>query len=343
VDPLTQGTLGAAAALLLAPARCPLPWVPRALVGALGGVTADLDVLISSANDPLLAIEFHRHFTHSLAFIPLGGVLTGLPLLAWRKLRQHTPWVLLLSTLGYASHALLDACTTYGTLLLWPLSQLRVSWHVVSIIDPLFTLPLLAAVITAVKRRSALVIRAGMLFALLYLGLGLVQRERASAVQTALAKQRDHHVERAVVLPSFANNLTWRSLYQAQGQLYVDKIRVGWLGGVCASAGAAVPVVPAPAFDALHPVVARGERLLRWFASDWVAPDPSEPSVLGDLRYSFAPREVTPIWGIRRLPLHLPPEQQTDVQWVNKSAQRRVTWADFRELLVQDNDCVALD
>ena len=68
MDPLTQGALGAA-----------LPQATRGksqvgVAGTLGfvaGMAADLDVLIRSEADPLLFLEYHRQFTHSLVFIPV--------------------------------------------------------------------------------------------------------------------------------------------------------------------------------------------------------------------------------------------------------------------------------
>lgn len=35
-------------------------------IGLVAGLLADADVLIQSSADPLLQIEYHRHFTHSL-------------------------------------------------------------------------------------------------------------------------------------------------------------------------------------------------------------------------------------------------------------------------------------
>ena len=48
-------------------------------VGGLAALAPDLDVLIRSETDPLLAIEHHRGFTHSLAVIPVGGAVAALP------------------------------------------------------------------------------------------------------------------------------------------------------------------------------------------------------------------------------------------------------------------------
>jgi inner membrane protein len=46
--------------------------------GMAGGLAADLDILIYSNTDPLLFLTFHRQFTHSLIFIPFGGLITAL-------------------------------------------------------------------------------------------------------------------------------------------------------------------------------------------------------------------------------------------------------------------------
>jgi len=338
MDPVTQGTLGAAVALAVLARKSPLSHRAQAVLGALGGMAADLDVLIRSSSDPLLAIEYHRHFTHSLAFIPLGGLLSSLPLLALPQLRPLFRWVLASTTLGYATHAVLDACTTYGTLLFWPFSNARVALHVISIVDPLYTLPLLGAVIGAVRMKRVAIVQAGLVYSLLYMGFGVVQRERASAVQTALAERRGHAIERGVVLPSFVNNVTWRSLYVASGRAHVDKIRVPWFGRACASPGASAALVPAPDPSSLHPAVARGERLIRWFSDDWVAFDPEDPTVLGDLRYSFSPQEVMPIWGIRRLPVGAAPAAQSAIEWVNNNARRNLGWTELRRLIFDDDE-----
>ncbi|XOT98672.1 metal-dependent hydrolase, partial [Alcaligenes pakistanensis] len=43
------------------------------------------------------------------------------------------------------THPLLDAFTSYGTQLLWPLAATPATWSSIFIIDPLYTLPLLIA------------------------------------------------------------------------------------------------------------------------------------------------------------------------------------------------------
>ncbi len=75
MDPVTQGVLGAVVTQVKVPRE---QLLQGACIGALAGMAPDLDVLIRSATDPLLAIEFHRHFTHSLLFIPIGALICSL-------------------------------------------------------------------------------------------------------------------------------------------------------------------------------------------------------------------------------------------------------------------------
>lgn len=351
MDPITQATVGAAATLAILPQskrfqRSPFSHGQLALMGALGGMAPDLDILIRSASDPLVAIEYHRHFTHSLAFIPIGGPLVALPWAIVSVFQKHwkkeLPLVALATTVGFTTHALLDACTTYGTLLLWPFSDHRVSWRIISVIDPSFTFPLLAAVILAIRKRSARWMHTGVIWGALYLCFGLLQQHRAIRTQTQIAEQRQHSVERAAVFPSFVNNVTWRSLYQFDGKYYVDKIRVPWLGSVCISPGPAVSVVgDVPGeFETNDPQEIRAHRLLRWFAGGWVARDPDDPAVLGDLRYSFAPNEATPIWGI--VDRHQQPRDQRDSEpyqpnWVNNRRKRDIQFGDLYRLIFEDD------
>ena len=106
---------------------------------------------------------------------------------------------------GYATHGLLDACTTYGTLLLWPFSDARIAWNTVSVVDPLFTLPLLGFVIAAGVKKSQFIGRLGMAWVAFYLSIGVIQEERALAAGEALAGQRGHTPAVVSAKPSFGN------------------------------------------------------------------------------------------------------------------------------------------
>ena len=156
LDPITQGALGASLAQSVGD-RGKLR--TAAVLGALAGLAPDLDVLIRSPNDPLLFLEYHRQFSHALAFIPFGALLCALALHVFVRRRLRFAETYASCLLGYATHGLLDACTSYGTMLLWPFSEARIAWNVVSVVDPVLTLVLLALLVLVVWRRSPVIAR----------------------------------------------------------------------------------------------------------------------------------------------------------------------------------------
>lgn len=318
MDPLTQGLLGAAAAQAAVGGRLPR----AALIGLVAGMAPDLDVLIRSGTDPLLATEFHRHFTHALLFIPLGGLVCALPWLLMKTYRSRWRETVLASTLAVATHGLLDAFTSYGTLLLWPFSRMRIGWDWIAIIDPLFTFSLLVGLVWGVLgngRRPAL---AGMAAALMYLSFGALQHSRALAAQEEIAAVRGHAIDQGEAFPTIGNNLVWRSLYRSGETIFADRIRVSWRGEIQWTPGsrvARVSVGDLPEAEATDPRTRRDFLRFSWFAGGWVARHPEDPSVYGDVRYSLQTHAFDPIWGIR---LH--PGEPVPVEWVSRTRDREL-------------------
>lgn len=317
MDPISQGALGAAATLSL--------WgndkrLSKAVVGWLGALSAmapDLDILIRSSHDSLLAIEYHRHFTHSLSFVPVGASIALLPWLLRQDIRAHLKLAWLISAVGYMTHAPLDCATTYGTQYFWPFSDYRVSLSWVSVVDPLYTLPLLLLVVVSALQRRATLARVGLGLSIAYLGLGAVQKQRALAIQSRIIEARGHKATRRDAITTFMNQVTWRALYQADGIVYIDQIRVPYVGTNCVKEGASLPLAP-PAPPNLGPVATRGHRLIRWFSSDWVAQSPDDPSFFMDLRYSLIPYGTRPFWGVRI------DEDRDSAKWVQTRLERKI-------------------
>lgn len=302
MDILTQGLLGAA--LAQSAARSKETRLATG-IGLAAGLLADADVLISSGTDPLLTLEYHRHFTHALAFIPVGALIAAV--LLWPPLRSRLSFgrLYLFALMGYSLSGFLDACTSYGTHLLWPFSDERVSFHIISIIDPLFTLALLLGVFAAWRTRRPRAARIGLLLAALYLGFGWVQHQRVEGVARERAAQRGHAPERLLVKPTLGNLLLWRSLYVHRGELQVDAIRLGFGAEPRIYSGAAIRL-----FEAARdlPQLARGSQQSRdierfvQFSDGWVAVHPHRPDVLADVRYSNLPDSLEPLWGLELNP-----------------------------------------
>lgn len=318
MDPVTQFALGAVAAQ----AAFGKPLGRHAwLVGGLAGAAPDLDILLHSDSDPLFAIEMHRHFTHALAFIPLGGTLAALPWLASGKARAKAKWIFAASILGYGTHGLLDACTTYGTRLLWPFSNLRVSWDIVAIVDPLFTLVLIAGAVWAARSRNVRPARVALGMGLVYLGFGVVQHERALDAQTTIAHARGHLIERGAAFPGIGNNRIWRSLYRVGDTYYADRISVSWGGTTTWMEGTTLRAVNPSALAHRTERVQRDFARFAYFSDGWVTYDPQDPTVYADARYSLSTHVYRPIWGVR-----FDQQEPVPTQWVSRTGDRRVAW-----------------
>jgi len=300
MDPVSQGSLGAA---LAGSAADRARLVAAVGVGALSGMAADLDVLIRSDSDPLLFLEYHRQFSHALLFAPAGALLCAVagyrPLRRWLTARE----VYLYCLLGYASHGLLDACTSYGTQLLWPFSDARIAWNRVSVVDPLFTLPLLGLLLAACLARRRLYARLAVIWALGYLSAGAVQGWRAEAAGSALAAARGHQAERMLVKPSFGNLLVWKLVYRADAFYYVDALRLA--GDVTWFPGQRVARLDsARDLPWLDPGSRQAADLARFrrFSSGYLALDRDDPQRVIDVRYSMVPNRIDALWGLQLHP-----------------------------------------
>lgn len=298
MDPLTQGVVGAVASQQFAKKQY---FIVATALGFLSGMAPDLDVLIHSDTDALLALEYHRQFTHSLFFIPFGGLLCGLFFyytIAKRVgLSFKSTW--LFCGLGYATHGLLDACTTYGTQLLWPFSNARFAWNTISIIDPLFTLPLLVLIITAAVKKSKLLARLALAWIIIYTLIGIVQRERAESIGISLAQSRGHNPIEIEAKPSFANLLVWKTVYTTEQNYYVDAVKVGLSHKIYEGSHVKkLNIEEAFPWLDLSSQQAKDIERFRWFSNGYIALSPTMPNRIIDIRYSMIPNEIKGLWGI---------------------------------------------
>ncbi|ADE55245.1 metal-dependent hydrolase [Coraliomargarita akajimensis] len=315
MDPLTQASLGAAVAACASRKHS----LRRALfIGALAGAAPDLDVLIRSNSDPLLSLQYHRHFTHALIAAPLIGLIVGV-LIKCLFLPKHWPLgeCILFATLGALSHGLLDACTSYGTMLYLPFSHHRESWDIISIIDPLFTLPLLLLLILGFWRTKPILARVACIHCALYLCLGVVQRERAKHYTQLLAEARHHRIEQITVRPSFANLLLWRTIYRTEQDYHVDAVRLAPLQPPQWFKGNTVPIPKLSVLVPPNSQQAKDIERFNHFSQGYLYLVPSSAQTLGDLRYSLLPNSIDPLWGIRYNPST--PDRHVDMLQLRKA------------------------
>ena len=143
MDLVTQGILGAAvgqAGFQHNLGRKAVLW------GAVYGMLPDLDVLVKFSGNPFAEQLYHRGFTHSLFFAPLVAPIAATLMRRFYKSGDYWSWMWLIFW-ALITHPLLDVFTHYGTQLLNPLSNYRFSLAAIPVVDLLYSVPLLIAVI----------------------------------------------------------------------------------------------------------------------------------------------------------------------------------------------------
>lgn len=299
MDPISHGVFGAAAAMAILGKRGQRM---AAVCGALAGMSPDLDVLLYAKDDPLAGWLLHRGFTHALVFIPVAAaVCAGLFSLVPRW-RQRWKDVFLACLIGVSLHGFLDACTSYGTMILWPFSDRRVAFDVIGIVDLFFTPVLALGVIVGAIVQKPLPARIAFAFAWLYLAMGAINHGRAEAAARELAKLRGHEIERIRTMPSPGALVLWRTSYIADGMIWGDAQRTPYFRETLVSPGISVPLVTEeqlPERIRNSPQAMRAFRVFRWFADGFIAWVPDTVDTLGDYRYLSNNKSAVPFWGFR--------------------------------------------
>ena len=295
MDPVSQGAVGAAFAQSAAKKE---NIILIGFIGFLAGLAPDLDVLIRSEDDPILFLEYHRQFSHSLFFIPIGSFFVALFIFPFVRGLMSLSMVYIASFLGYATHGLLDACTSYGTQLFWPFSDQRVTWNNISIVDPIFTVPIVILLAIAITKRKRIFSFIAIGWITFYLSLGFIQYERTLSAAMDLANSRGHNAERMTLKPSFGNLILWKSIYQHEETYYVDAIRTVHSSTWCL--GESIEMFDyqyhLPSLDKDSQQAKDIERF-RWFSQDYLGYD-DKNSLVTDIRYSMIPNQIAPMWGL---------------------------------------------
>lgn len=222
MDSLTQIALGGAVGYAVLGSKVGRKAI---LWGAILGTLPDLDVLLPYAGE-VESFTYHRGFSHSLLIHLLIS-----PFIVWLILRLHTQtqqykkrWFYLVF-LSLSTHAILDSFTVYGTQLMWPITEYPFAVSNLFIIDPLYSLPLLAGLViallptttpTVAKRLNTL----GIVISSVYIAWSLVAKVFIDQkIETAL-KQKGIDANVYVSTPAPFSTLLWRIVVITNNQYY---------------------------------------------------------------------------------------------------------------------------
>ncbi|MDP9078966.1 MAG: metal-dependent hydrolase [Bacteroidota bacterium] len=208
MDPLTHLTLGACTGEILLGQKF---GKKAMLFGALAANLPDADTITGLFLPGDQALLAHRGITHSLCFALLAGLLLAYVFSKWFPRISYGAFAVFFC-LEIGLHDLLDTCTGYGTGLLEPFSHQRFSFHLLFVVDPLFTIPLLTATLVLLFRKSGGSFRrqwasGGMLVSLFYVCVAVYAKSRLDPAAT-------------MTTPAPFNTLLWYNIIRRDNGYY---------------------------------------------------------------------------------------------------------------------------
>ena len=212
MDSITQATLGAAVGEAILGRRV---GYKAPLIGAVIGTLPDLDVLANPFLTTVQQIYFHRSISHSFFAVIVAAPILGLLLnryinseqTGWKLWSKFSFWILF-------THIFIDIPTTYGTQVFQPFSNYPLATDIIFIVDPLFTLPVLAGVILALfmRRASGLrlwINRAGLILGASYMLWATGIKAHVHSWFDAEFKNETGYYEKIKTMPNGPTTLFW--------------------------------------------------------------------------------------------------------------------------------------
>ncbi len=227
MDSITQAALGAAVGEAVLGKKV---GHKAAVAGAVIATIPDLDIILVPFYDGLQRISVHRGYSHSILFCLLGAFLFAY-ILSKIKWAENISFIRLymFSFLALITHVLLDSFTSYGTQLFLPLTDWRVSFDSISIIDPVYTIPLLAGVLISVfyfKKKGGkrgLPNAIGLIVSTIYLLFTLANKQHVEQIFQSQLEVQNIPSFRLLTVPVAVGNGVWYGVAKDANSLHIGK------------------------------------------------------------------------------------------------------------------------
>lgn len=127
--------------------------------------------------------------------------------------------------LALITHPILDCFTTYGTQFLLPFSSERIAFNNISVLDPLYTVPFLLCLLTAMFYKKTNPMRAvwnnrGLIISSMYMIFTIFNKTRANTIfENSLSKEQIT-ASRYMTTPTILNNVLWSGIAETDSAYY---------------------------------------------------------------------------------------------------------------------------
>ncbi len=199
------------------------------LLGALAQSIPDVDFIPQIWANPTDDLLIHRGFTHSFLFGLLATMILGIISMRIFHNRpfSRTRWFMLFS-INIFAHLFIDTFNAYGTALFEPFNDTRISFHVLYVADPFFSIwPFIAFVILLFGRghyqRRHRIAMAGIVISTVYLAYAISNKLSVDADLKAELKEKGIPISQYsyLITPSPFNTWLWYVVARDEKGFYV--------------------------------------------------------------------------------------------------------------------------
>lgn len=196
------------------------------IAGALACTVPDFDVFFSLlTKDEIAKLYIHRAYSHALFTQPFFAfIFSYISYLIAGKRIPYKQWYLLW-ILGLVVHISIDSCTTYGTQFFLPFSNYLLGLNNISIVDPLYTLPILILIVISLfyDRTSSARFKlawSAIIVSTLYMGLTFISKASASKTLKKSLTSQNISYSSFSSTPTLFNNILWAGIAGNDSVMY---------------------------------------------------------------------------------------------------------------------------
>jgi inner membrane protein len=198
------------------------------IIGAAAQSLPDIDFMLGFFNSPVDDLLAHRGITHSFLFGILATI--GLAYLMKRLIRSDEGftaknWMIFLGA-EILMHLTLDSLNSYGTGLFEPFTNHRISFNVIFVADPFFTIWSLIAMVMLIrmKRSNPKRFKLAVLIILIsasYMSVCLINKAVINSRAEKTFAQAGFKVKNYFTSPTPLNNMLWYIVAETDSGFYI--------------------------------------------------------------------------------------------------------------------------
>ena len=123
------------------------------------------------------------------------------------------------------THPILDCCTTYGTQVFQPFSDYRVAFNNISVVDPIYTFPIIICLFLAARlmrnhSKRRLFNYVGLVLSTVYLFFGFYHKHQVDQLFEKTLAVENIEYSRYMTSPTIFNNVLWNCLAEGDSAYY---------------------------------------------------------------------------------------------------------------------------